>query len=118
MHPHSARVASIGVTGLFCVVIATALFAQRGQTPPPAGQGAAGQGAGQGTAPQAGRGQGRGGGGGGPITLHAARVLDGKGGVIENGVVTVQGTKIVSVAPAKAGRRTRTTSPARRSCRA
>jgi imidazolonepropionase-like amidohydrolase len=110
MSPHSARIASIGVTGLFCVVIVTAMFAQqRGQTPP-AGQGAAGQGAAGQGAGQAGRGAapapqgGRGGrGGGGPITLHAARVLDGKGGVIENGVVTVQGTKIVSVAPAKAG---------------
>ncbi len=64
---------------------------------------------GQGTAPPAaGRGQGAGQGGGrqggrGMTTIHAARVLDGKGGVIQNGVVTVQGTKIVSVAPATAG---------------
>src|SRR6187431_1859768 len=93
MSSHSVRVASIGITGLFCAVLATAMFAQqRGQTPP-AGQGAGGQGAGaQGAAaPQGGRGRG---GGGGTITVHAARVLDGKGGVIENGVVTVQGTKI------------------------
>jgi len=107
MSPHSGRIASIAVTGLFCGVIATALFAQqRGQTPP-TGQGAGGQGAGQGAAQgaagrQGGQGRGRGG-AGAAITLHAARVLDGKGGVIENGVVTVQGTKIVSVAPAKAG---------------
>ena len=71
-----------------------------------AAQGATGRGQGQAgtTTPPAGRGQGQGRGGrGGPITLKAARVLDGRGGVVENGVVTVQGTKIVSVAPAKAG---------------
>jgi len=70
-----------------------------------AAQGGAGRGQGQaGAAPPAGRGQGQGRGGrGGPITLKAARVLDGRGGVIENGVVTVQGARIVSVAPAKAG---------------
>ncbi|TAK10533.1 MAG: amidohydrolase [Acidobacteria bacterium] len=36
-------------------------------------------------------------GGGGPITIRAARLFDGKGGVIPNGVVTVQGTKITAV---------------------
>lgn len=74
-----------------------------------AAQGGAGRGQGQGAgAPPAtpgGRAQGQGGGRGrgGPITLHAARVLDGKGGVVENAVITVQGSKIVSIAPLAAG---------------
>jgi imidazolonepropionase-like amidohydrolase len=73
-----------------------------------AAQTAGGQAQGGGAPPAApaGRGQGQGGGRGGrggPITLHAARVLDGRGGVIENAVITVQGSKIVSVGPPAAG---------------
>src|SRR5204862_7277538 len=56
---------------------------QRGQTP----AGTAGQGRGRGN---------------GPITIRAARVLDGKGGSIANGIITIQGSKITSVAPASA----------------
>ena len=69
-----------------------------------AGRGQA-QGGGAPPAAPAGRGQGQGGGRGrgGPITLHAARVIDGKGGVVENAVITVQGSKIVSVGPPAAG---------------
>jgi imidazolonepropionase-like amidohydrolase len=52
------------------------------------------------TTPAAARGRG-GRGRGAPVTIHAARVLDGRGGVIEDGVVTVQGNKITAV-----GRRT------------
>jgi imidazolonepropionase-like amidohydrolase len=90
--PH--RTVAIG----FVVFAAAAAFvtlaaqaAGRGQT----------QGGGAAPAAPAGRGQGQGGarGRGGPITLHAARALDGKGGVIENAVVMVQGSKIVSVGP-------------------
>lgn len=81
----------------FVVVLAAGTFiAAAAQTGP--GQGAA--------AAAAGRGQGRGQGGGrgrGQITLHAARVFDGKGGVIENGLITVQGTKIVSIGPLTPG---------------
>jgi imidazolonepropionase-like amidohydrolase len=56
---------------------------------------------GQGTTPptpvQAG---GRGRGGPPPlVTIHAARVLDGKGGIINDGVVTVQGNRITAVGP-------------------
>lgn len=58
---------------------------------PPAGQ--------RGQTPAAAAGQGRGR-GNGPITIRAARVLDGKGGSIANGVITIQGTKITSVAAA------------------
>jgi imidazolonepropionase-like amidohydrolase len=36
-------------------------------------------------------------GGGAPVTIRAARVFDGKGNVIENGVVTVTGSKITAV---------------------
>jgi imidazolonepropionase-like amidohydrolase len=60
----------------------------------------AGAGGAQAQTPSAQGGRGR---GGGPTTIHAARVLDGKGGIITDGVVTVQGTKIVSVGPATAG---------------
>jgi imidazolonepropionase-like amidohydrolase len=42
-----------------------------------------------------GRGQGRG--GGGAITIRAARVLDGRGSVLENAVVEVQGSKITAI---------------------
>ncbi len=41
---------------------------------------------------QAGRGR-----NGAPITIRAAHVFDGKGGVIQNGVVEVQGSKIIAV---------------------
>ena len=88
--------------GLVVAVAATAFVALAAQA---GGQGQ-GAGAGAGAAPPAGRGQAQGQGrgrGGAPVTLHAARVLDGKGGVIENAVITIQGTKIASVAPAKAG---------------
>ena len=44
-------------------------------------------------APQGGRGRG----GATPVTIHAARVFDGKGGVIQDGVVTVQGNRITAV---------------------
>jgi imidazolonepropionase-like amidohydrolase len=37
------------------------------------------------------------------VTIHAARVLDGRGSVVANGVVTVEGGKITGVAPAAAG---------------
>jgi imidazolonepropionase-like amidohydrolase len=47
--------------------------------------------------------QGRGGGRGGSVTLRAARVFDGRGGVLENAMITVQGSKIVSIGPAAAG---------------
>src|SRR5438132_9999968 len=44
----------------------------------------------------AGRGQG-GRGGGGPITIRAARVLDGRGGSLQNSVIEVQGSKITAI---------------------
>lgn len=50
-----------------------------------------------------GRGQGFGRGRGGPIRIHAARVLDGRGEVVYDGVVTVQGSTIVSVTQAVPG---------------
>jgi imidazolonepropionase-like amidohydrolase len=83
------------VIGFVVVVAATTFVAF-------AAQAGAGRGAGQGAAAPPG-GQGGGRGRGGPITLHAARVLDGKGGVVENAVITVQGSKIVSVGPMTAG---------------
>jgi imidazolonepropionase-like amidohydrolase len=46
--------------------------------------------------PAQGRGGGRGG-SGGPITIRAARVLDGRGGSTANGVVEVQGSKITTI---------------------
>ena len=69
---------------------AMTLGAQGGTPQTPAGQ-----------TPAAAAGQGRGR-GGGPITIRAARILDGKGGSIANGVITIQGTKITSVTPAAA----------------
>ena len=63
-----------------CVVFAIAAAAQ----PPPA------QGAGRGRG-QSGRG------GGGPITIRAARVLDGRGNTMRNAVVEVQGSKITAI---------------------
>src|SRR5262245_52691393 len=38
-----------------------------------------------------------------PVTIHAARVLDGRGNVLANGVVTVEAGKIAGVAPATDG---------------
>ncbi len=35
----------------------------------------------------------------GPVTIHAARILDGKGGIIRDGVITIQGTKITAIGP-------------------
>jgi imidazolonepropionase-like amidohydrolase len=72
------------------------------------GQQGGAQGRGAGAAPPAaggaagGRGQG-GGRGGGPTTIHAARVIDGRGGLLENAVITVQGSTITGIAPAAAG---------------
>jgi imidazolonepropionase-like amidohydrolase len=40
-----------------------------------------------------------------PITMHAAAILDGRGAVTRDAVVTVRAGKIVSVAPAKSGAR-------------
>jgi imidazolonepropionase-like amidohydrolase len=37
------------------------------------------------------------------VTIHAAIVLDGRGGVTRDGVVTVRGGRIIGVAPAKVG---------------
>jgi imidazolonepropionase-like amidohydrolase len=82
-----------------CVVtVLTLLASAQGQgqgagTPAPPAQG-------RGAAPGAGgtgRGQGGRGGGGQPITIRAARVLDGAGNVLENGVVEVQGSKISKI---------------------
>jgi imidazolonepropionase-like amidohydrolase len=73
-------------------VAAATLDAQRGQ-----GAGTPARGA------QPARGQGQGRGRGGPITIHAARVLDGRGETVYDGVITVQGSKIVSVVPAVPG---------------
>jgi len=90
------------VIGFVVVIAATtfvALAAQAGAGRGP-GQGAAAPPAAPADRAQA---QGGGRGRGGPITLHAARVLDGKGRVVENAVITVQGSKIVSVGPMAAG---------------
>jgi imidazolonepropionase-like amidohydrolase len=38
-----------------------------------------------------------------PVTIHAARLLDGRGGVLEDATVTVQGGHIVAVERGKAG---------------
>ncbi len=79
------------------IVAMVALAAQSAgqQTGTAAGQ----QGAQAGT-PAAARGQGGGRGrGNAPITIHAARVLDGRGGIIQDGVVTVNGTKITAIGP-------------------
>jgi imidazolonepropionase-like amidohydrolase len=59
---------------------------QRGTTAPQTTAGGRGQGRGRGAPPA-------------PITIHAARVLDGKGGTIQDGVITVQGTKITAIGP-------------------
>jgi imidazolonepropionase-like amidohydrolase len=52
---------------------------------------------------QGGRGQGSGRGRGGPITIHAARILDGRGNVVYDGVITVQGSIIASIGQAVPG---------------
>jgi imidazolonepropionase-like amidohydrolase len=82
---------TFALASVFCLAataIGIAAFGQ-GQQTPPAGQ--------RGLAPAPGAGQGRGGRGVAPITIRAARVIDGRGALLENAVVTVQGTKIVSV---------------------
>jgi imidazolonepropionase-like amidohydrolase len=84
---------SFFVTAALCLFVAVITMAAQGQQAGAGAQGAAGAGAGRG----------QGGRGGGQITVHAARVLDGKGGVTEDGVVTIQGSKIVSIAPAVKG---------------
>lgn len=85
---------------VFLLAFSIILVAQRGQAPPtpptpPAGQGV--RGAGGGTGPAGAPGQRGGGRGGGPVTIKAARVLDGRGGVLQNAIITVQGSKIVSI---------------------
>jgi imidazolonepropionase-like amidohydrolase len=77
------------VGGCALVMLAT-IAAQTSPATQPPPQGARGQ------AP-AGRGQGGRGGGGGPITIRAARVLDGRGATLTNAVVEVQGAKIVKI---------------------
>jgi imidazolonepropionase-like amidohydrolase len=89
MSPILARVSTLGLACTVFLLCLATLAAQQGRGAAPAGQ--------TNPAPQ---GRGR---GGGPITIHAARVIDGKGGVIDNGVITVQGTKITAVGPATAG---------------
>src|SRR5262245_45875140 len=88
----------IGGISIACL-LTIAVSAQRGQqTPPqtpPAGQG--GQGAGAGAARQGGGGGQRGGRGNATITIKAARVLDGRGNMLKDATITVQGTKIVSI---------------------
>jgi imidazolonepropionase-like amidohydrolase len=93
MSPHLARLSILGVVCTVFLVALSILGAQQGRGAAPAGQATP-----PATAPAQGRGR-----GGGPVTIHAARVIDGKGGVIDNGVITVQGTKITAVAPATAG---------------
>ncbi|HUL71693.1 MAG TPA: amidohydrolase family protein [Vicinamibacterales bacterium] len=90
MSANLARVSTLGLVCTVCLLCLAALGAQQGRGAAPAGQQAAG------------RGQGRGR-GGAPVTIHAARILDGKGGVIDNGVITIQGSKITAVGPAAAG---------------
>ena len=58
----------------------------RAQQPPPGPRGGAAQPTG-----------GRGGAAAGPTTIRAARVVDGRGGSISNGVVEVQGSKITKI---------------------
>ncbi|HEV8150842.1 MAG TPA: amidohydrolase family protein [Gemmatimonadales bacterium] len=40
-----------------------------------------------------------------PITIHAAKLLDGKGGILRNALVTIQGKRIVRVERAAPGKR-------------
>jgi imidazolonepropionase-like amidohydrolase len=72
IHAAGAAARAVGGFGLFCLVAAPSILAQRG--------------------PQA------------PITIKAARVLDGRGQSVANGIVTVQGGKIVYVGPEIPGR--------------
>ncbi len=77
---------SLALSGVALLAFGVTAFAAHG-----ADQGGRGAGA----APQGGQGgRGR---GGAPVTIRAARVFDGKGTVIENGVVEVQGSKIIAV---------------------
>src|SRR5262245_44738044 len=90
MSLHLARFSALGVVCAALFVGFVTLGAQQGRGAAPAGQA---------NAP----GQGRGRGGGQSVTIHAARVIDGKGGTIDNAVITVQGTKIATIGPATAG---------------
>src|SRR5207249_9959032 len=83
-----------GVVLVLCVAMAAipTIAQQRGQTTgqaTPAPQGQAGRGQG--------RGQGGRGGPAGPITIRAARVLDGRGATLQNAVIEVQGAKIAAI---------------------
>ena len=90
----------VAAVGAGCLTLFTlVLAAQQGQTPPtqtPPATVQSGQGRGAGTGP-VGQFQGRGGRGGGPVTIKAARVLDGRGNVMNDAIITVQGSKIVSI---------------------
>src|SRR5262249_48483617 len=83
------RIATLVLVVCGAVGAKTPIDAQRGQGATPA-------------AGQAGRGRGQGGPGGrggpaGPITIRAARVLDGRGATLANAVVEVQGSKIAAI---------------------
>ncbi len=72
------------------LVVTIAVVALTGESwDQPAVQAPPGQGAGQ----QGGRGRGA----AGPITIRAARLLDGRGGTVANAVVEVQGSKITKI---------------------
>jgi imidazolonepropionase-like amidohydrolase len=93
MIPHSRRAA----LAWCCAVVAIATLAGQGQSPAPPGGAPSGRG-GQGGQPAGGgRGQGGRGGSAQPITIRAARLLDGTGRTLDNGVIEVQGSKILAV---------------------
>jgi imidazolonepropionase-like amidohydrolase len=93
MIPHSRRAA----LAWCCAVVAIATLAGQGQSPAPPGGAPAGRG-GQGGLPAVGgRGQGGRDGSAQPITIRAARLLDGTGRTLDNGVIEVQGSKILAV---------------------
>ena len=96
MSPHLARLSGLGIVCTVLFVALATLGAQQGR----GGGAPAGQGGQAAQPPAQGQGRGR---GGQPITIHAARLIDGKGGTIDNAVITVQGTKITAVGPATAG---------------
>src|SRR5262245_57421454 len=85
------RFATLVLVVCGAVAAMTTIDAQRGQGAPPA-QGQAGRGQGRGQGGQGGRG-----GPAGPITIRAARVLDGRGATLANAVVEVQGSKITAI---------------------
>ncbi len=84
------RIAALGGWLLFLTIIlvigliAPSRAQQRATAPQPPAAAGRGQGRGRGAPPV-------------PVTIHAARIVDGKGGVIQDGVITVQGTKITAV---------------------